>query len=83
MLCEMVEKVTDLWLSVQGKGMAGMGCSKVDKQGRCSSFVGIANAQHVERNLVHEESVCGWSMVGQIVYLISEIWQGHGLLWQK
>jgi len=44
---------------------AWLGRSKeVDKQGRCSSFVGIANAQHVEQNLVSGSRVESWAMVG-------------------
>jgi len=55
---------------------AWLGRSKeVDKQGRCSSFVGIANAQHVEQNFVHEEAVRESTMVGRIAYQISEIWE--------
>lgn len=42
---------------------AWLGCSKeVDKQGRCSSFVGIANPQHVEQNLVSGSRVESWSL---------------------
>ena len=42
---------------------AWLGRSKeVDKQGRCSSFVGIANPQHVEQNLVSGSRVESWSL---------------------
>jgi len=48
-----------------------MRCSKeTDKQSRCSSFVGIANAQHVEQNLVHEGAVRAWTVVERRAYLM-------------
>lgn len=48
------------------KQWLAMRCSKeVDKQGRCSSFVGIANAQHVEQKVcargIGSRMMYGWT----------------------